>query len=140
MNKQTIVEQDWLSLIPHRSPFVQVGKLISASEDHFVTEFEIPEGNLLTRDGIFQESGLLENMAQSAALGFGFNGMKNGQEPKIGYIGAISRVNVLGLPRVGDRITTHVRVTHRLEPVVMIRGEVYHEDRKLLEGEIKLVI
>lgn len=138
MNRES--DEDVLSLIPHRPPFVLVERLVSAGEDSFVTEFEIRPGNILVRDGLFSEAGMLENIAQSAALGFGYAGKKHGQEPKIGYIGAISRVEVFTLPRVGDRMTTYVKVMHRLDPVVMVYGTCYRGEEKLLEGEIKLVI
>ncbi len=131
---------DILSLIPHREPFVQVGELVSASESEFVTRLTIQPGNMLVKNGLFMESGLIENIAQSAALGFGYLGRKRGEEPKVGYIGAISRVEVSALPAAGDTITTHVKVLHRLDPVVMVHGICYCGEEKLLEGEIKLVI
>jgi predicted hotdog family 3-hydroxylacyl-ACP dehydratase len=132
--------EEILSLIPHRPPFVQVDGLVSADESVFVTEFKVQKDNLLLRHGCLSESGMLENIAQSAALGFGYNGKKSGQLPKVGYIGAISRVSVLQLPEVGELITTRVEIIHRMDPVVMISGVCYRGDEKLLEGEIKLVI
>ncbi len=131
---------DILSLIPHREPFVQVGELVSASDSVFVTRLTVDPGNILVKNGRFMESGLLENIAQSAALGFGYLGRESGQEPKVGYIGAISRVEVSALPAAGDTITTRVTVLHRLDPVVMVHGVCYCGNEKLLEGEIKLVI
>lgn len=133
-------DDDILSLIPHREPFVQVGELVSASDSLFVTRLTIGPDNILLKNGRFMESGLIENIAQSAALGFGYLGRERGQEPRVGYIGAISRVEVSALPAAGDTITTHVTVLHRLDPVVMVHGVCYRGDEKLLEGEIKLVI
>ena len=133
-------DNDILSLIPHREPFVQVDELVSASDSVFVTRMTVRPGNLLLGNGYLMESGLIENIAQSAALGFGYQGRESGQEPKVGYIGAISRVEVNVLPAVGDTITTRVTVLHRLDPVVMVHGVCYCGDEKLLEGEIKLVI
>lgn len=128
------------SLIPHRAPFVQVDALIRAGESDFITEFTITTDNLLVVNGYFSEAGMLENIAQSAALGFGYNGKMHGMEPKVGYIGAISRVSVIGFAAAGERITTSIEVTHRMDPVVMVRGVCYRNGEKLLEGEIKLVI
>ena len=133
-------DNDILSLIPHREPFVQVEELLSASDSHFVTKMTVKPGNLLLKNGRLMESGLIENIAQSAALGFGYLGRATGREPKVGYIGAISRVEVSALPEVDDIITTHITVLHRLEPVVMVHGICYCGEEKLLEGEIKLVI
>lgn len=133
-------DDDILSLIPHREPFVQVGTLVSVSDSLFVTRTTISPENILVKSGRLMESGLLENIAQSAAAGFGYLGRKSGQKPKVGYIGAISRVEVSALPAAGDTITTHVTVLHRLDPVVMVQGACYRGDEKLLEGEIKLVI
>jgi len=128
------------SLIPHRPPFVLIDRLLEAEEDTFVTEFTIPGDHLLVKDGYFQESGMLENMAQSVAAGVGYLGVKRGQEPKVGYIGAISRAEVLKLPRAGQTLTTRVKITHRLDPIISVQGECFHKDEKLLVGEIKLVL
>lgn len=133
-------EEKITTLIPHRSPFVQVDSLIRAEDNFFVTEFTILSDNILVKEGLFQESGMLENIAQSVAAGFGYIGKKSGREPKAGYIGAISRVTVLQLPKAGDTITTRVQITHRLDPVVMVHGTCHCGQVKLLEGEIKLVL
>ncbi len=128
------------ALIPHRPPFVMVDRLTKIEEDEYWTEFTVEEDNFLVKDGFFQPTGMIENIAQSIAAGVGYLGKSRGETPKVGYIGAISRVIVSQLPHVGDKITTRAKITHRLEPVVMVHGVCYCDQKKLLEGEIKLVL
>jgi predicted hotdog family 3-hydroxylacyl-ACP dehydratase len=126
--------------IPHRKPFVMIDNLISADAEHFESDFFIEEDNVLVRSGHFEESGLIENIAQTCAAGFGFLDHENGGEPKIGFIGAVSKVEVFELPLVHSGIRTTVTPTHQLGNIFLLKGENYCNGRKLLECEIKIVV
>ena len=55
-------------LIPQTEPFELVDELIDASENHAISRFTIPGNHILLEDNELQESGILENMAQTCAL------------------------------------------------------------------------
>ena len=127
------------SLIPHRPPFVMIDNLLSVSSDRFETDFFVEENNILVSDGLFQEGGLMENIAQTCAASFGYLDAQNGGEPKIGFIGAITRLEVFQLPQVQSRINTVVTPTHQLGNIFMVTGRNYLDGSLLLECEMKIV-
>jgi 3-hydroxyacyl-[acyl-carrier-protein] dehydratase len=129
-----------LDFLPHRAPFVMVDSLVSVTAERFESEFEVADDNVLVANGAFSESGLLENIAQTCAAGFGYLDSKQGGQPKIGYIGAMSRVDVHALPPLATRIRTVVVPTHQLGNIVMISGKNYLDGQLLLECEMKIVI
>lgn len=126
--------------IPHRSPFVMVDNLVSVTREQFESDFVIEADNVLISDGVFEEGGLLENIAQTCAASFGFLDHQDGVEPKIGYIGAISRVVVHELPPPSVRISTIVLPAHQLGNIFMVTGRNFLDGRLLLECEMKIVI
>jgi len=128
-----------LDYIPHRPPFVMIDGLISVTRERFESEFVINDNNVLVADGVFQEGGLMENIAQTCAASFGFLDRKDGGEPKIGFIGAISRVSVYELPPHSSKITTIVTPTHQLGNIFMVTGQNFLDGRLLLECEMKIV-
>ena len=126
--------------IPHRAPFVMVDNLVAAVAERFESDFYIDPENVLVKDGFFQESGLLENIAQTCALAFGFLASEAGGAPKIGFIGAISKVQVYELPSVNSTIQTIITPLHQLGNIYLVQGESFVEGRILLGCEMKIVV
>ncbi len=135
-----LVKDNIIDFIPHRAPFVMVDHLISATRERFESDFYIEESNELVFQGLFQEGGLLENIAQTCAASFGYLDQADGSEPKIGYIGAISRVVLHACPPHSVRINTIVTPTHQLGNIFMVTGQNFLDGRLLLECEMKIVI
>ena len=135
------VPQDSISqYIPHREPFIMIGSLVSVTADRFESEFLIEEHNMLAEDGRFTESGLLENIAQTCAASFGFLNREETGEPKIGFIGAMTKVEVYELPPVNSTIRTIVVPLHQLGNIYLVKGESFVEGRILLGCEMKIVV
>jgi len=126
--------------IPHRAPFKMIDNLLSVSAERFESDFEIGSDNLFLKDGVFQEGGLIENIAQTCAAAFGFLDSANGTEPKIGFIGAISRLVLHELPSLHSKISTEVIPTHQLGNIVQVTGRNFSDGRMLLECEMKIVV
>lgn len=126
--------------IPHREPFIMIGSLVSVTADRFESEFLIEEHNMLAEDGRFTESGLLENIAQTCAASFGFLNREEAGEPKIGFIGAMTKVEVYELPPVNSTIRTIVVPLHQLGNIYLVKGESFMEGRILLGCEMKIVV
>lgn len=126
--------------IPHRPPFVMVDKLISATRERFESELVIEATNLLVRDGVFQETGLIEHVAQTCAAAFGYLDKEEAGGPRIGFIGAISKLHVFELPAVGSTIRSTVLPLHQLGNIYLVKGEIFLEGRILLGCEMKIVV
>lgn len=129
-----------LELIPQRDPIVMVHKVVSAEETKFVTQFEIKENNIFLVDGILQEPALIENIAQSAAAGFGTLAKQNGGEKGgLGFIGSVTRLVCHQLPEVGNTIETTIEVGTKFGAITLIKGSNFLNGKLLLECEMKIV-
>jgi 3-hydroxyacyl-[acyl-carrier-protein] dehydratase len=136
-----IVAKDAITdYIPHRAPFIMVDNLISATNERFESDFRIGEGNVLVEDGYFQETGLIEHIAQTCAASFGYLDREVGGPPKIGFIGAVSKVVVTELPPVGATVRTVVTPLHQLGNIYLVKGESFLDGRILLGCEMKIVV
>lgn len=126
--------------IPHREPFIMIDNLVNVSAGRFESDFYIEQDNVLVEDGHFQESGLLENIAQTCAASFGYLDREEAGEPKIGFIGAITKVEVHELPSASATIRTIVEPLHQLGNIYLVKGESFWEGRILLGCEMKIVV
>ena len=136
-----IVSKDAITqYIPHRHPFVMIDNLVSVTSERFESDFYIESENLLVENGQFQATGLVENIAQTCAASFGFLDHQTDGKPKIGFIGAVSRLEVFELPAVNTTITTIVTPLHQLGNIYLVKGESFLEGRILLGCEMKIVV
>src|SRR6185437_8272913 len=101
---------DIIQLIPQKPPFVMVSRLLYADAVITRSGFVINEDNVFVKDGIFQEAGLMENIAQTAALQAGYMAQAKNEPVETGYIGAIKDFEVFTLPVVGDEIATEITI------------------------------
>lgn len=129
---------DIIPLIPQKPPFVMVGKLLSVDELITKSSFVLPPDNVFVKDGIFQEAGLMENIAQTAALRAGYMAQAENKPVESGYIGAIKDFEVFSLPKAGDEIVTEIMVDNQVFNVTMLTGKVWLNDVLLARCEMKV--
>jgi len=132
--------EDILKYIPQRPPMVMIHRLKEASVTLAVTLFDIEADNLFVEAGFLQESGLIENIAQTGAAMTGYHAIANQTEVKLGFIGAVKRLKIHSKPAVGQTIETHVKVTHEVFDYKVIKGEVYHQQQLMAECEMNIFI
>jgi hypothetical protein len=132
--------EDILKLIPQRPPIVMVDKLISAADKKTVSGFTIKADNIFVENNIFREPGIIENVAQSAALGVGYVCSIKNEKVPIGFIGAIKNLRILNLPKVGDEITTEIQVDYEVFEATLITGKVFCGEELLAQCEMKIFL
>ncbi|WP_295796937.1 3-hydroxyacyl-ACP dehydratase [Mucilaginibacter sp.] len=132
--------EDIRALIPQKAPFVMVGKLLYADELTTKSSFTVSQDNVFVKDGVFHEAGLMENIAQTAALRAGYIAQKDGKLVETGYIGAVKNFEVFNLPKVGDELTTEISVQNQIFNVTVIDGKVWHNGNLLVQCEMKIFI
>ncbi len=115
-----------------------VGKLLSVDENNTRSSFVINADNVFVKDGLFQEAGLLENIAQTAALMAGYYANAENKPVAVGYIGAIKDLEIFNLPKVGDELTTEIIVENKILDVTVISGKVWHSGNLQAQCEMKL--
>jgi len=138
---QMIITKEHIeSVLPHRSPFIMIDNLIDASTVEFKTDFVVQPDNIFMKNDVLQEPALIENIAQTCAAGFGYLNSQSDGNATLGFIGAVSKLELFNLPLVNSKITTKANVTYQFQNVFLVKGENYCEDVKLLECEMKIVI
>lgn len=126
-------------LIPQAAPFILVDDLIAATPEETRTTFLIPETHVLVENGMMSESGLVENMAQSAAAGMGFLNRSEGS-PKTGFIGAVKNLEILTFPPVGTLLHTKVTFRHQVMNASIVFAEIFVEELLIASCELKIFI
>jgi len=135
-----VSQENILSVIPQRPPFVMIDKLLGCDEESSSTTFRVTQDNVLVDNGELTEAGLIENIAQTAAAGVGYLMRQNGGTSVTGYIAAIKNLAIFGLPRVGNVIDTTVTIDKQIFDVTMIHGSITSNGMLLAECEMKIFI
>jgi len=117
-----------------------IDALVSGDEIYSNTTFLIKADNVLVADSEFSEAGLTENIAQTAAAGFGYLTQQSKKPIAEGYIAAIKNLEIFGLPKVGATIETTVAITDQVFEVTIISGSVKCDGKLLATCEMKIYI
>lgn len=133
-------EIDIIELLPQRPPMVMVDKILSCESNRITTQFTISEENIFSYNGNFQESGLIENIAQTAAALSGYQAKQNNEKVKLGFIGSIRNLEVFSLPSVGSMIETTVEVVGQVMNVDMIKGVIRQNDEVIAQCEMRIFL
>ena len=126
--------------LPQRDPFVMVESLWLNNDTTTVTSLTIESENCLTENGLFTESGLLENMAQTAAVRVGYGFIEAGLEVPVGFITAIKDLKVHAYPKVGDLIYTEAEHVNDVMNFSIVQGRVYVNHQLMAEAEVRVFI
>jgi predicted hotdog family 3-hydroxylacyl-ACP dehydratase len=127
-----------IPLIPQKPPFVMVSKLLYVDETSTRSSFHVTSDNVFVKDNLFQEAGLLENIAQTAALRAGYLANEENEPVKTGYIGAVKDFEVFNLPKVDDELLTEVIMENQIFDVTIFSGKVWHNENLLAKCEMKV--
>lgn len=135
-----INRQEIIQYIPQRTPIIMVDEVLTYEEAEITTNFEIREENLFILNGRMTESGLIENIAQTAAAKAGYTCHLKQVPVPLGFIGAVSKVLVHGLPPLGSRIETQVTIKNDVMGVTIVSGRSELDGELLIECEMKIII
>ncbi|HYG02542.1 MAG TPA: 3-hydroxyacyl-ACP dehydratase [Chryseosolibacter sp.] len=126
--------------IPQRKPVVMVDALLDADEKSARSVFQIEHDNLFVEDGFFREPGLIENIAQTAALHAGFRSRQLGVPVPVAFIAAIRQLEVFVLPEIGAELITKVTIINSVFDVTIIHGEVTNNGSLLCKCEMRIYV
>ncbi len=129
---------DITALIPQKHPFVFVDKLLYADDGLTRSSFVIKHGTLFVKGDQFQEAGLMENIAQTAALQAGYTAAKLNEPVKKGYIGNVKNLEILKLPKVNEQIITEISIGEQIFNVTIITGKIMLGDEVIARCEMKV--
>ena len=139
-DKETVAK-----LIPQDPPMVMVHELIEHDKDKTITTFSIEEGNIFVENNLFSEAGVIENMAQSAALRTGWVSAGSFNEtteytPTVGVIGAIKNFELFQKTRVGNNLVTTIELLTEFGSATMVKAIVRTEEELVASAELKIFL
>jgi hypothetical protein len=140
LNIMTLPVENIIPLIPQKPPFVMVGKLLYTDAELTRSSFTVNGDNVFVKDNLFQEAGLMENIAQTAALRAGYLAQIEDKPVAVGYIGAVSSFEIFDLPKVDDEIITEITVENQIFDITVLSGRVWLNKNLLAKCEMKLFI
>ena len=128
-------------MLPQKPPIVMVDTLIDFDAVSARSRLLVRENNIFVQNGRLSVSGMLENIAQTcAAQAIAVHMASDVRENPIGFIGAISHLEVSDLPPVHATIETAISVLNQVMNVTIIKGSVTHEGREMAQCEMKIFI
>lgn len=132
---------DIRTLLPQKPPMVLVDKLISADEKSATTALLIREDNIFVSEGQLNAYALIEVMAQTAAAQLGYdNSLRGDNDVKIGYIGAVKRMQIEKVPKVGKTVLTRMEVQEDFGNMKLVTAESFVDDRKIAMAELTIAL
>ncbi|BDS15633.1 hypothetical protein [Aureispira anguillae] len=129
-----------LKMIPQKPPMAMIDTIIEVSQQKAITALSITADNVFCEDGFFQAPGLSENIAQTAAAQVGYLSHQAGEEPPVGFIGAIKNLTIEQLPAIGDQLITEIEIEHEIMNFTLINGIAKVEDRVMATCQMKIFI
>ncbi|MES2761672.1 MAG: 3-hydroxyacyl-ACP dehydratase [Bacteroidota bacterium] len=129
-----------LNYIPQRQPIVLISRIYKCDETSVITGFDIVDEHLLTQNGILTESGIIENMAQTAASMAGYEAVVKQSQPRVGFIANIKNLTIHYLPKSGNEILTEVSTKTQVMNVSIIEAKSFCNDQLVASCEMKIFL
>ena len=127
--------------IPQKYPFVMVDTLHLNEETQTASSLTINPDNILVNDeGFFSESGIIEHIAQTAALRSGYHFLSQNKPVPVGFIGALKNLKIYKLPHSGTTLNTIITIQNEIFECTIIHGVVYVAGEAIAECEMKIFL
>jgi len=117
-----------------------ISSLLEVNSKGAKSSFFIKEDNIFNNRGFFDESGIIENIAQTAAAMTGYNAVEKNIEVKKGFIGSINNLRIIKLVKVNSEIETNVTIENVVMGVHIIKGSVKQASDLVAECEMKIFL
>ena len=127
-------------LIPQRPPFVMVDSLIYCDRTITRTQLEVRADNIFNDGGHLSTAGICENIAQTCAARLGYLSLASGQPVKLGYIGAISNMQVYRTPVTGETLVTEINVLQEVFNITLVHAVVKCGDELIAQTDLKIAL
>ena len=129
-----------IDLIPQREPIVMVDKFVGITNGISETQLTIKNDNIFVENDCFTEFGLIEHIAQSAAARVGYICRNENKPISIGYIGAISNMEIVFLPKINDMLETKIEILQEVFNITLIKAESFTDGRLAASYQMKIFL
>ena len=129
---------DVITYLPQRPPMIVVDTLWEADAGKIVAGFTVREDHVFVDNGMLSEPGIMEYVAQTAALGAGYGLRRSGEGVKTGFIGSYKDVRIGRRPLVGEVLTAILEIMQEIWNCTAYTAQVFSGDDLIAQMEIKL--
>lgn len=119
---------------------VMIDTLSGATDSTADTALTIAADNIFVSGGKFSPSGLLENMAQTAAAHAGYLALRQNGPVKVGFIGAVKDLQIRALPPAGATLHTRIEVQSTVFNATSVLAKVNLGEEVVASCELKIFI
>lgn len=132
------------ALIPQKPPIEMVDTLWANDDTCTVSGFTIQPDTIFCENGFFTEPGIIENIAQTAALRAGYIASTSPAPPSgpppVGYIAAIKNLIIHQLPSTGSVLKTQIYIKQIIFDITLIEAKSFCNDALIAECEMKIFL
>ena len=129
-----------MELIPQRDPMIMIDVFFGATDSEADTGLTITKDNLFCNAGVFEESGLVEHIAQSASAFAGYKARLANRPAPTGLIGEVKKFRIYFLPQAGDTLHTHIRILSEALGISLLVAETLVNDEVAVCCQMKIFI
>lgn len=141
MKTNPIIEGEGiLQLIPQRPPIVMVDRFYGIEEASSYAGLTIVLGNIFCQNGLFQEAGVIEHIAQSAAARIGYVYSQKKEAVPLGFIGSVDKLNIYRLPEVGHELFTEITIIQEVGDITLIAAQVKVDETLIAKCRMKIFL
>jgi predicted hotdog family 3-hydroxylacyl-ACP dehydratase len=134
-----LAQIDIHTLLPQKTPFVFVDRLIQCNMEVTQTEFVVKPDTMFTQDGVLTEPGIIENIAQTCAVRMGYiNCIVKANAVRVGFIGSIKNLIIYQLPKVGDLLETEIEIQTEVFNMTLVNANILVGSELIATCEMKI--
>ena len=85
-------------------------------------------------------AGVLEHVAQSCAARIGYLQSTQNEPIRIGYIGAVKKIELKRIPIVGERLLTKVMLLENVLDISLLQCDTFIEGELIAQTTLKLAL
>jgi predicted hotdog family 3-hydroxylacyl-ACP dehydratase len=140
MITSTLDSLNVLEVLPQRPPMVMIDKLLFVDAEKITSTFSIHQDCIFCNNAFLTESGMVENIAQTGAAGFGYLDFIAQKPILLGFIASIKNLTIKLLPPIGQTIITEVVVDNPVMGFNIIKGKILLNDMEIASCEMRIFI
>ena len=139
--EKTIIPADEIvEFIPQRAPIVMVDEFFGVDGDVSVSGLTVTEHNIFCEAGELSDCGIIEHIAQSAALRVGYIYRSEGKEVPLGFLGSVNKLQLYYLPCVGETLKTEIKVEQEVMNITLISAVARVGNKVVAECQMKIYL
>ena len=126
-------------LLPQKGAFVMLDRLTEIDERMATSLLKVRNENIFVENSVFDEAGVVENIAQTAAAKMGYEAKYIDKSAvKLGFIGEIKNLVIERRPRVGEELKTTVEIVGEALSTLLVKAVVEIEGKTVASCKMKV--